>query len=474
MSFDNVQIADNLSCLNSPRQLLPYPISRHEAELHWEKTRQEVRDRIAALPNSSFQKTMLEEDERFYATFPQARQAAINAWIAQEFPYAPWAQPSSSTYEGIDCGGLPKVYTPSVHAHPVPDFSTFTLANALALSPSQASGPEVPAQLPLTIVYDASTKAIERNSNTSSIDHISSNRARSSQGCDSNKQGPVSEIVSKPCDMPTPCDQERVFLALQVVAPARRTRPARSTRKVNPRPPPYTPLKPEKRENAYPSTFFATPPESTRTSSPNSPPFDQLQYTGDWEADAIATAEYLQKSERTLIHGAEKPTFSVLPPHSKESYADVSPTCARRFSSRKNHPSSHPRHRSNMPSKLLASGQQLTFPVPRKRAKLLRDKDGKPVMACLFCRGRKIACGPPPAGSDDPTCNQCARRGLACHYPAESRRGQRKRKTAFINAQSNDVTTLLKLYRKATLKDDDLHLMSDESDFEWDGRDLKS
>ncbi|TRM70182.1 hypothetical protein BD626DRAFT_476550 [Schizophyllum amplum] len=49
----------------------------------------------------------------------------------------------------------------------------------------------------------------------------------------------------------------------------------------------------------------------------------------------------------------------------------------------------------------------------------------KPPLACLFCRGRKIACGAPAAGSN--TCNQCARRGLSCVYPTENRRGTRAR-----------------------------------------------
>ncbi|KAH9922158.1 hypothetical protein B0H21DRAFT_701552 [Amylocystis lapponica] len=51
----------------------------------------------------------------------------------------------------------------------------------------------------------------------------------------------------------------------------------------------------------------------------------------------------------------------------------------------------------------------------------------KPVMACLFCRERKIACGPPVPGHADQRCNQCARRELKCEYPKESRRGQHKR-----------------------------------------------
>ncbi|KAH9919563.1 uncharacterized protein B0H18DRAFT_866114, partial [Fomitopsis serialis] len=51
----------------------------------------------------------------------------------------------------------------------------------------------------------------------------------------------------------------------------------------------------------------------------------------------------------------------------------------------------------------------------------------KPIMACLFCRERKIACGPPTLGSSEHRCNQCARRDLLCEYPKESRRGMHKR-----------------------------------------------
>ncbi|KAF8134407.1 hypothetical protein EV363DRAFT_1116372, partial [Boletus edulis] len=58
-----------------------------------------------------------------------------------------------------------------------------------------------------------------------------------------------------------------------------------------------------------------------------------------------------------------------------------------------------------------------------------RTLDKKPALACLFCRGRKIACGPPEPGSKDKTCNQCARRHLKCEYPSESRRGMRKRRS---------------------------------------------
>ncbi|KAH9949118.1 hypothetical protein B0H21DRAFT_173355 [Amylocystis lapponica] len=50
-------------------------------------------------------------------------------------------------------------------------------------------------------------------------------------------------------------------------------------------------------------------------------------------------------------------------------------------------------------------------------------------VACLFCRKRKIACGGPPAGNPDKTCNQCARRNLQCEYAQTSYRGYRLKET---------------------------------------------
>ncbi|KAI6002881.1 hypothetical protein EDD15DRAFT_1433668 [Pisolithus albus] len=65
-----------------------------------------------------------------------------------------------------------------------------------------------------------------------------------------------------------------------------------------------------------------------------------------------------------------------------------------------------------------------------------KSMDKKPALACLFCRGRKIACGPPLPGTKDKTCNQCARRHLKCEYPLESRRGMRKRRSLVPRAGS--------------------------------------
>jgi hypothetical protein len=77
-----------------------------------------------------------------------------------------------------------------------------------------------------------------------------------------------------------------------------------------------------------------------------------------------------------------------------------------------------------------------------------RNPDKKPALACVFCRGRKIACGPPLKDGDGKSCkyvphlnssntyvnvyfvnlcSQCQRRSLRCEYPTESRRGMRKK-----------------------------------------------
>ncbi|KAJ8488172.1 hypothetical protein ONZ45_g14059 [Pleurotus djamor] len=70
----------------------------------------------------------------------------------------------------------------------------------------------------------------------------------------------------------------------------------------------------------------------------------------------------------------------------------------------------------------------LEYKLPRLSS-VKKNSDKKQILACLFCRERKIACGRPPEGSEDPTCNQCARRAQRCEYPTESRRGLHRRAT---------------------------------------------
>ncbi|KIM68079.1 hypothetical protein SCLCIDRAFT_106570, partial [Scleroderma citrinum Foug A] len=70
-----------------------------------------------------------------------------------------------------------------------------------------------------------------------------------------------------------------------------------------------------------------------------------------------------------------------------------------------------------------------------------KGSDKKQLLACLFCRERKIACGRPSANSPDQTCNQCSRRRLKCEYPTESRRGQHKRRRKTLEGEATSQTT---------------------------------
>ncbi|KAF9033421.1 hypothetical protein BDZ89DRAFT_947716 [Hymenopellis radicata] len=47
-------------------------------------------------------------------------------------------------------------------------------------------------------------------------------------------------------------------------------------------------------------------------------------------------------------------------------------------------------------------------------------------LACVFCRRRKIACGPPDPEVSDNACDQCQKRSLKCEFVSEKRRGARK------------------------------------------------
>ncbi|KAL0959479.1 hypothetical protein HGRIS_011189 [Hohenbuehelia grisea] len=55
------------------------------------------------------------------------------------------------------------------------------------------------------------------------------------------------------------------------------------------------------------------------------------------------------------------------------------------------------------------------------------QQEKKPSVACFFCSGCKISCGPPPSESQgqSQTCSQCQNRSLNYNYPTESGRGIR-------------------------------------------------
>ncbi|KAJ4485964.1 hypothetical protein J3R30DRAFT_1427049 [Lentinula aciculospora] len=97
-------------------------------------------------------------------------------------------------------------------------------------------------------------------------------------------------------------------------------------------------------------------------------------------------------------------------------------------------PSIRRKRRRNL-SEELQSNSSRSAPRPRPVNSSSSQSEKKSLaLACFFCRGRKIACGPQDPNSADRTCNQCHRRSLKCEYPTESRRGMRKRKSVVLNS----------------------------------------
>ncbi|KAL0578593.1 hypothetical protein V5O48_003384 [Marasmius crinis-equi] len=71
--------------------------------------------------------------------------------------------------------------------------------------------------------------------------------------------------------------------------------------------------------------------------------------------------------------------------------------------------------------------------VPKRRPSSPQSNEKKNLaLACFFCRGRKIACGPYDPNSSDRTCGS-----LKCEYPTESRRGMRKKKGSVVEGSGD-------------------------------------
>ncbi|KAG6863547.1 hypothetical protein C0991_005181, partial [Blastosporella zonata] len=360
-----------------------------------------VRARIAFLPSNSFERNMLEEDENFYNTFPQSRQAAMYRWIALHFPHAPWAQPFlyHGTQISVDYDYPAPPFKPvSIHAAiPPMDFSTFTLGNALTFSPPPSA---------------KSAKPLTSNLHYDGIDTFKlENRARDQHRY---TKGFPASVFSPPSP-----ELERTQLVYEIRHPKPASRPLSTAHTVHRSMPSLPPssLPPPKLAHHRLATPLATgrktttPAPRSKSPGPIVPPscsFRLPQYTGNWEADAIAAHEYLHNADQGHVEIVNNATISI-PATPNRPVMNAPPTRRHHLTHGKlGRPSSRSRPRPYLPSSRPRSNsgdKSTTPPPPRKRPTTqLRDKHGKPLMACFFCRGRKIACGPPPMGSDDHTC----------------------------------------------------------------------
>jgi len=129
------------------------------------------------------------------------------------------------------------------------------------------------------------------------------------------------------------------------------------------------------------------------------------------------------------------PSLSIPPPLSYSPSARIPTPLSSSFSSSDAGTPTSAMHLLDSASSPSSVPQSTMVPNPTKAGQGVlklpstkRSARRKPAIACLFCRERKIACGAPPVGSADTTCNQCARRSRKCEYPTMSRRGLHKRR----------------------------------------------
>ncbi|KAI6010517.1 hypothetical protein EDC04DRAFT_797058 [Pisolithus marmoratus] len=79
-----------------------------------------------------------------------------------------------------------------------------------------------------------------------------------------------------------------------------------------------------------------------------------------------------------------------------------------------------PRRRTRSPSPRTQQQARASLIAQQLHSKG-KSMDKKPALACLFCRGRKIACGPPLPGTKDKTCKQSLAFSSVCSTPFEVR-----------------------------------------------------
>lgn len=157
-------------------------------------------------------------------------------------------------------------------------------------------------------------------------------------------------------------------------------------------------------------------PEGLYTASVRRPSdfgYDAPLSPGHWPTPAqIAKETLLAPAPRYPIPGVSESSDIAIKTESPEHSARRQHTLHRPFRHRAHaHAHPHPHHHPSMVKHPVRSSGWATrrSPSPRLSMRLSplqtkRQAEKKPPLACLFCRGRKIACGPPLPGSKDKTC----------------------------------------------------------------------
>ncbi|GLB43984.1 putative GAL4-like Zn(II)2Cys6 (or C6 zinc) binuclear cluster DNA-binding domain [Lyophyllum shimeji] len=337
--------------------------------------------------------TISEPPERrdlLYATFPDARRAVIDCWVAEILLHNSYVAPTPQVVLTLES---PTAALPHSHQalapvnHAVPDI------------PHPYNLEAHPSSLKLNYVYDA----VDPRSNTPLEDRetvVAWGRRSVKPDVDRIRNGLATTKSSPP---PSP---EIIRISPHLLVPSQRC----------PSPKPVV-----------------DPPSSTSFVPP--------QFTSDWEVDAITAEKVLIAPQSSQPPQGPWPVVPSMNPKDVSLARPQSPgpgLVHRKSAVPRSHDHPYPSRTSRSPSGSRTSPSRRRQPVI-----VARNQDGKPIMACLFWRGRKIACGPPPPRSGSTMCNQCERRHLKCEYPTKNRRGMRQKPAAADARKKNDRATTL-------------------------------
>ncbi|TFK74277.1 hypothetical protein BDN72DRAFT_833609 [Pluteus cervinus] len=413
-----------------------YPQS-HDHEMHHDEPANSV-------PLSQFQKSLREQDERFYSVFPEARPAA-NQWMLAQYQF-------NEIWDGV-----------GFHFAPPELPSTSMDATEPTPSPVVSSYPNEP-PAPVTVPFSS----LHYNYNFNFVPHGSvTNATQDTEMSATDPYQTWGNPVQSPVDVkPEAYDQQygdasspyNSFSSSSIEAaieqhptPHQETHSLVSKENYTTHLP--DPASPEEADSPS-SLQAASPPQDLPFATTSDRHFLEEQHTyespkaeDDWSIlPAASQHRQLAPAPSYTLEGSLEP----VPSTSKsplQRHSGVHRHERRHSSARLVSPPPHNHHRCTTPKQL---GRSSTWTMHRNRSSspslqlspdspTRRAQEKKPPLACLFCRGRKIACGPPIPGSKDKTCNQCQRRSLKCEYPSESRRGMRKKK-ANVNSSGPKVT----------------------------------
>ncbi|KAJ8083834.1 hypothetical protein PM082_002600 [Marasmius tenuissimus] len=413
---------------------------------------------------NSFAQFLKEDDERFYETFPEARaakEAARTVHLHQ--PSAHYGQHWTSQQLGEDYGPFGGGYVfyyadneaPSANPpgncfleHSTPQPEAHPCAIDPAHSPQASYSHPFPHQ-----VYEHRQPDITNQHDAESLYSIGDSVPSADVNNQSQDYAPV-PVVPYPDNSMQRHDvvSSPVESAPTFASPQAQEQPQQNVH--------YN-------QTLQPAVPAVETPAVDYLPSPESPqsiysPVDTANSHQHFSADpALGVEPVLVPSSQPITTSSPNPPPAFFPAEGPRVIADLpSPTTStftktlsvrkRRRTESDEHPPPPPEAGRSYVYKIPLTKPNHNPPKVQKRRPTTPQSNEKKnlALACFFCRGRKIACGPHDPTSSDRTCGQCHRRSLKCEYPTESRRGMRKKKGSVVEFppgsedQQQDLGTL--------------------------------